>query len=163
VTLQPKPPPTTQSGGRGKPPSVDSEPDFVGTASVFRQTARASVPDPVRFDRRADLDLSEGAVPGAPGAPGTPATALFAGVDSDGTLTAQSGVVGTVSHATNSYTITFNRNVDSCAPVASLTNDDPGEILASVLAGANNTVSVFTFDSAGAGAPGAFALAVFCN
>lgn len=99
---------------------------------------------------------------GAPGAPGAPATALFAGVDSDGTLTAQSGVVGTVSHSTNSYTITFNRNVDSCAPVASLTNDDPGEILPSVLAGATNTVSVFTFDSAGAGAPGAFSVAVFC-
>lgn len=100
---------------------------------------------------------------GAPGAPGAPATALFAGVDSDGTLTAQSGVVGTVSHSTNSYTITFNRNVDSCAPVASLTNDDPGEILASVLGGADNTASVNTFDPDGAGAPGAFSVAVFCN
>jgi hypothetical protein len=101
--------------------------------------------------------------PGAPGTPGAPATALFAAVDSDGTLTAQSGVVGTVSHSTNSYTITFNRNVDSCAPVASLTNDDPGEILASTLAGADNTVSVNTFDPDGAGAPGAFSVAVFCN
>jgi hypothetical protein len=101
--------------------------------------------------------------PGAPGAPGASATALFAGVDSDGTLTAQSGVVGTVSHSTSSYTITFNRNVDSCAPLASLTNDDPGEILASVLGGADNTVSVTTFDPDGAGAPGAFSVAVFCN
>jgi hypothetical protein len=100
---------------------------------------------------------------GTPGAPGAPATALFAAVDSDGTLTAQSGVVGDVSHTGSSYTITFNRNVDSCAPLASLTNDDPGEILASVLAGADNTVSVNTFDPDGAGAPGAFSVAVFCS
>jgi hypothetical protein len=101
--------------------------------------------------------------PGAPGAPGVPATSLFAAVDSDGTVTTQSGVVGDVSHTGSSYTITFNRNVDSCAPLATLTNDDPGEILASVLAGADNTVSVNTFDPDGAGAPGAFSVAVFCS
>ena len=84
-------------------------------------------------------------------------------MDSDGTLTAQSGVVGTVGHLGSSYTITFNRNVDSCAPLANLTNDDPDEILASVLDGANNTVAVNTFDPDGAGAPGAFSVAVFCN
>ncbi|HEY7121174.1 MAG TPA: hypothetical protein VH329_01320 [Solirubrobacterales bacterium] len=99
---------------------------------------------------------------GAQGAPGTPATSLFAAVDSDGTLTVQSGVVGDVSHTGSSYTITFNREVDSCAPLASLTNDDPGEILASTLAGASNTVAVNTFDPDGAGAPGAFSVAVFC-
>jgi hypothetical protein len=101
--------------------------------------------------------------PGAPGSPGAPATSLFAAVDSDGTLTVQSGVVGTVSHTGSSYTITFNRNVDSCAPLASLTNDDPGEILVSTLGGADNTVAVNTFDPDGAGAPGAFSVAVFCG
>ncbi|MGZ5311994.1 MAG: hypothetical protein ACXWFN_12235 [Solirubrobacterales bacterium] len=101
---------------------------------------------------------------GPPGAAGASATALFAGVNSDGSVSAQSGVVGNVAHtaASGQYTVTFNRNVDTCAPVATLTNDDPGEILASVLGGPNNTVAVFTRDSAGSAADGAFSVAVFC-
>ena len=123
----------------------------------------------VKKEVNKQIDDAEGpkgaaGAPGSPGSPGAPATALFAGVNSDGTLSAQSGVVGTVSHtaASGSYTITFNRNVDPCVPVASLSNDDPGQILASVLGGANNTVSVFTQDNAGAIADGAFGVAVFC-
>jgi hypothetical protein len=102
--------------------------------------------------------------PGTPGTPGANATALFAAADSDGTLTAQSGVTGPVAHTTGTgqYTIPFDRNIDACAPVATLTNDDPGEILASVLGGANNTVLVVTQDNDGAAADGAFSVAVFC-
>src|SRR5690242_13610755 len=61
---------------------------------------------------------------GAPGTPGANATALFAAVDSDGTVTTQRGVSGTVSHTATSgqYTIPFNQNIDACAPLATLTN-----------------------------------------
>ena len=101
---------------------------------------------------------------GAPGVAGANATALFAAVNSDGSISAQSGVVAPVSHTPTSgqYTLTFNRNVDACAPLATLTNDDPGEILAFVLGGANNTATVATMDSNGSAADGAFSVAVFC-
>jgi len=101
---------------------------------------------------------------GNQGPPGADATALFAAVDSDGTVTAQSGVTGSVTHtpASGQYTIPLNRNVDSCAPVATLTNDDPGQVMAFVLGGANDTVTVITQDNDGAAADGAFSVAVFC-
>jgi hypothetical protein len=101
---------------------------------------------------------------GLQGTPGTNATALFAAVDSDGTVTAQSGVSGAVSHTASSglYTIPFNRDIDACAPLATLTNDDPGQIMAFVLGGANNTVTVVTQDNDGNAADGAFSVAIFC-
>jgi hypothetical protein len=59
---------------------------------------------------------------GDTGAPGANATSLFAVVASNGTLSASSGVVGTVTHtaSTGLYAVTFNRDVSQCAFLATV-------------------------------------------
>ena len=102
---------------------------------------------------------------GQSGAAGAPATALFAAVNADGTMDTQKGVVGTIAHtaASGSYTITFDRNVEVCVPIASVSEDDPGIVQASTVGGANNTVDVFTRpNDGGALADNAFGVAVLC-
>jgi hypothetical protein len=56
---------------------------------------------------------------GPQGPAGDPATKLFAVVNADGSVYKQSGVIGVSKVGTGTYDITFNRNVDDCAPVAS--------------------------------------------
>ena len=101
---------------------------------------------------------------GPQGPGGAPATALFAGVNSDGTLATQKGVVGTVSHvaASGSYTITFDRNVDACVPIATASEDDFNtEVAAFTQGGANNTVTALTSVADTLGDEG-FNVAVLC-
>jgi hypothetical protein len=59
---------------------------------------------------------------GAPGSDGANATSLFAVVAANGTVSASSGVVGTVTHtaSTGLYAVTFNRDVSQCAFLATV-------------------------------------------
>jgi hypothetical protein len=111
--------------------------------------------------------------PGAAGAPGQPATALWAVVDASGALVHGSHVTaaaklftGTVAGA---YEVTFDRDVSSCALLATLGRTDaananpaPGEIGTAYRNGNPAAVFVKTLNSAGVEADGSFHLAVFC-
>lgn len=57
---------------------------------------------------------------GPSGPAGEPATKLWAVVDSDGTLRRGSGVVSVSGEPKFGTTVTFNRNVDTCAVIASV-------------------------------------------
>ena len=57
---------------------------------------------------------------GPSGPAGAPATKLWAVVESDGTPRHGSGVVSVSGEPKNGTTVTFNRNVDNCAVIASV-------------------------------------------
>lgn len=57
---------------------------------------------------------------GPSGPAGEPATKLWAVVNSDGTLRQGSGVVSVSGEPKNGTSVTFNRNVDNCAVIASV-------------------------------------------
>jgi hypothetical protein len=106
---------------------------------------------------------------GDKGDPGTPATTLWAVLNQDGTLRRGSGVVS-VSGAPAGFTqVKFNRNINTCAILASigrlgpaLSNGEPmaDEFVANGFAA--DTVLVRTNDSTGAGAARSVHVAVFC-
>jgi hypothetical protein len=91
---------------------------------------------------------------GAAGVNGTNATGLFAVVASNATVTASSGVVGTVAHAsTGIYAVSFNRDVSQCVFLATVgarngaVATDP-QISANNKTGSPEQVVVATFLSA---------------
>jgi hypothetical protein len=110
---------------------------------------------------------------GPAGAPGQSATALWAVVAIGGALVHGSHVTavtklfsGTFAGA---YQVTFDRDVTSCALLATLGRTDdqpvdpnPGEIGTAYRNGNADAVFVKTYDSAGAAADASFHLAVFC-
>lgn len=130
------------------------------------------------------VDLSQfGAVgpTGPAGQDGADATALWAVVDADGTLARGSGVVssarlepmflmgiGPAAVGDGSYEVIFDRDVTSCAYIATLgqatLSGEPLRGGISVVPRFQNAAGVFvqTSNVAGADANGGFHLAVFC-
>jgi hypothetical protein len=117
---------------------------------------------------------------GDAGPKGDPATALWAMVNSDGTLKRGRGVVD-VDPFGSRYEVTFDRSVENCTYLSTLTSAGNGRNnfssppegqsnaalgslakLADGLPGAESVVTVETADSAGVGTPFDFNLAVFC-
>jgi hypothetical protein len=89
---------------------------------------------------------------GAAGANGTNATNLFAVVASNGTVSASSGVAGTVAHtaSTGIYAVSFDRDVSQCAFLATVGARNGGlpsdpSIAANNQTGSPNNVVVETF------------------
>ena len=104
---------------------------------------------------------------GAAGVNGTNATGLFAVVASNATVTASSGVVGTVAHtSTGIYAVSFNRDVSQCVFLAAVgarngaVATDP-QISANNKTGSPEQVVVETFIGAGA-TDRSFDVAVLC-
>ena len=83
----------------------------------------------------------------------------FAAVSAAGALTAGRGAT-TASNAASVYTVDFNSDVSKCARTATITGTDTGEITTSLPDA--DTVTVRTFNSAGAAADRAFHLVVTC-
>ena len=117
---------------------------------------------------------------GEKGDTGAPAAALWAMVNSNGTLRRGRGVVD-VDQFGSRYEVTFDRTVESCTYLSTLTSAGNGQNnfssppegqssaalsslgkVASGLPGAESIVTVETADSAGAASPFDFNLAVFC-
>jgi hypothetical protein len=101
---------------------------------------------------------------GPTGPPGAPATALWAVVESTGTMIRSSGATGATHITTGQYEVDFNRDVSACAYEATL-----GSVLAAVgqvgvgpRFGNVNGVFVLTDNSDGSPADHGFNLAVFC-
>lgn len=122
--------------------------------------------------RSGQLPAGERGETGAKGAPGTPATQLF-GVINGGTGATKSGtgVVASTRTAAGKYTVTFNKNVRTCAVLAtpSYLNTVTGDTYqfgsratvqsAPLDAG---TIIVETVSNAGAFADRSFSIAAFC-
>jgi hypothetical protein len=126
-------------------------------------------------------DFAPGQLPkGDKGDTGAPATALWAMVNSDGTLKRGRGVVS-VGGGPSTYEVTFDRSVENCTYLSTLTEADNNansfssppegqsnaalsslDKVARGLPGAESTVTVETTNSAGSGAAFDFNLAVFC-
>ena len=105
---------------------------------------------------------------GAAGLNGTNATSLFAVVASNATVTASSGVVGSVAHTASSgiYAVSFNRDVSQCVFLATIGARNGGlpadpEISANNQTGSPNQVVVETFAGATA-SDRSFNVAVLC-
>jgi hypothetical protein len=92
--------------------------------------------------------------------------ARFAQVAADGTSGAARGVpTGGVSNpaGAGTYQIVFTGDLSACAMSATITGATPGEVTVTpTVAAGNTTVSVLTFDSAGAAADRAFHLTASC-
>lgn len=106
---------------------------------------------------------------GDQGDPGAPATTLWAVLNQDGTLRRGSGVVSVSGPPASFTSVKFNRNINTCAIVASigrlgaaLSNGEPmaDEFVANGFA--PDTVLVSTNDSGGADAARSVHIAVFC-
>lgn len=101
--------------------------------------------------------------PGEPGQPGAPATSLFVAVEGNGDTPVHEGLEEVIHDpGTGVYEVFFDRNVEACVPIATLSHDDPGVIQATTLGGANDSVRVHTADADGAAGPSGFNLAVLC-
>jgi hypothetical protein len=98
---------------------------------------------------------------GDPGEPGAPATTLWAVVESDGTITASSGVTGIVPGA-GFYTLTFNRDVTTCAVLATLITPGGHGMIRKSTAATGAEVQIRTADATGAQTAQAFSVAVIC-
>jgi hypothetical protein len=123
-------------------------------------------------------DFAPGQLPkgdkGEPGAQGEPATALWAMVNDDATVVRGKGVVSAApssgSTPNGQYAVTFDRSVENCSYLATLTNSATGGgFWSSPPEGQTNTstrgvreVVVETSTSAGTVTPLDFNLAVFC-
>src|SRR5215203_3301542 len=92
---------------------------------------------------------------------------LWADINIDATTARGFGVTSSQKEPSSisSYHVTFNRNVGSCAYVATVGSAQgvtaPGEVSATPR-GNTNTMLVQTFDSSGVPSPRSFHLAVFC-
>jgi hypothetical protein len=104
---------------------------------------------------------------GAAGVNGTNATSLFAVVAATGTVSASSGVVGTVVHtSTGIYVVSFNRDVTQCVFLATIGARNGGlpadpQITANNQTGFPQQVVVETFQGAAA-SDRSFNVAVLC-
>ena len=104
---------------------------------------------------------------GDQGAPGALATALWAVVNTDGTLARGSGVTSSASLGTGQYEVIFNRDVTSCAYVTSAGNPGiftPPARMGGTAARFQNANGIFIelFDNTGASVDASFHVAAFC-
>lgn len=103
---------------------------------------------------------------GAAGPKGDSATALWASVDSNGTLIRNKGAASSLKTATGQYQVIFNQDVTGCVYQATLGGPTTGLTSGEISAGQKATiaagVSVLTLSSAGALTDKNFFLAVFC-
>lgn len=103
---------------------------------------------------------------GPSGPAGAAATALWAQIDSAGSVVRQKGVASAQKLGIGDYLVTFNQDVTSCTYQATLggptTGLTIGEVSAAQRAAIAAGVRVFTLSSAGANTDKAFMLAVFC-
>ena len=118
-------------------------------------------------------DFKAGQLPsGPPGAQGAPATRFFAHIHGgDGAREYSSGVTASARTSAGFYTVTFERSVVGCAPLAtpgripSLEPTDVGQAGSRITfeAGAtDNVLQVITRASAGTAADRSFSVALFC-
>jgi hypothetical protein len=101
---------------------------------------------------------------GKPGADGAPATKLFAKSDESGNVLASSGLTtkGQVILQSGVYVMQFDRDLTTCAPVATI-NDDQAAFITARLQGANSVlVEITQAQSPGIHVAQSFSLAVFC-
>jgi hypothetical protein len=99
---------------------------------------------------------------GPKGEPGTPATALWAALNSDGTLRAGSHVVA--SSGTNPYTVTFDRDISNCALVASPNGPSVQLVVSAVVAVEQDQVQVFVVSrETGVSSTSTVSVAAFCS
>lgn len=96
-------------------------------------------------------------------------TVLAASVDSNGTLAPNQsfGAVSTTHPGTGTYTVTFNRDLSTCAPVAggarsAGTSGAPDDSMVSVAYQSSTTVSVTTRDDANNNSNRAFTVLIVC-
>jgi hypothetical protein len=103
---------------------------------------------------------------GVPGPPGPAATALWAAVDTTGTLLRNKGAASALKTAIGQYQIVFNQDVTNCIYQATLggptTGITVGQIGAAQRAGLSTAVSVLTTNATGVAADRAFYVTVFC-
>jgi hypothetical protein len=103
---------------------------------------------------------------GPAGPAGAAATALWAQIDSAGSVVRQKGVASAQKLGIGDYLVTFNQDVTGCTYQATLggptTGLTVGEISAAQRTAIAAGVRVFTLSSAGANSDRAFSLAVFC-
>lgn len=113
-------------------------------------------------------DFAAGQIPKGPqgiqgekGDPGAPATALWAHVNSAGTLTLFSNATESKLVETGVYEVDFNRDVTKCAYVGSM-SALAGEIEVERQGERDQAIRVETFNSSGTLASRTFTVAVFC-
>ncbi len=104
---------------------------------------------------------------GEKGEAGQAASALWAVVNSSGSIARSNGTTSAGRTGTGNYEVIFNRDVSGCGYVASLGNPSAGGIAAGQIgvsprSGNANGVAVSTRDTAGAAADRSFYLLVFC-
>ena len=112
-----------------------------------------------------------GGAQGPAGAPGAPATGLWAAITTSDTLAASSGVTGiSGGSGGNPVTVTFDRAVNDCAHIATISTagdleggPDKGEIAITRGLELNpDSIAVYTYNSAGGQEYLPFSVAVFC-
>lgn len=103
---------------------------------------------------------------GPAGPAGAAATALWAQIDSAGSVVRQKGVASAQKLGTGDYLVTFNQDVTGCTYQATLGGPTTGLTFGEVSAAQRTAIAagvrVFTLSSAGANSDRAFSLAVFC-
>jgi hypothetical protein len=107
-------------------------------------------------------DFAAGQLPQGPkGDPGAPAAELHGTVTADGVLANGKSVTAVSAGGDGTYTITFDRDVSSCAVVATIASvDDAGSVSGAAVGAQQATFR--TRNLAGAGVPRPFSFAVFC-
>ena len=100
---------------------------------------------------------------GPAGAAGASATALWAMIDSNGTLIRNKGVTSAQKLGTGQYQVIFNQAVTNCTSLATLYGSS-GEVASTpdILGVVAGRVNVNTFNSAGTATDRVFQVAVFC-
>lgn len=101
---------------------------------------------------------------GKSGADGAPATKLFVRSDESGNVLASSGLTtqGQVILKSGVYVMQFDRDLTTCAPVATI-NDDQAAFITARLQGANSVlVEITQAQNPGIHVAQSFSLAVFC-
>ncbi len=103
---------------------------------------------------------------GPKGDKGDSATALFASIDTNGTLVRNKGASTAQKNGTGQYQVVFGQDVTGCSYSATLggptTGLFNGQITAGQLPAVAGGIRVFTYNSAGASTDAAFSVAVFC-
>jgi hypothetical protein len=99
---------------------------------------------------------------GEKGESGAPATALWALVNSNGTLAHGSGVTSTQLLGTGEYEVAFPRNLTACSWQVTLDGDVLGMVATQIRFGNPDAVFVKTANGSGSVTSESFDIAVFC-
>jgi hypothetical protein len=99
---------------------------------------------------------------GPAGAPGSSSSGPWAVVNSNGSLARGSGVVSIVHSTTGDYRVQFNKNIASCAWLATIRGGSFGFVTTEIFGSTTDTVLVRTRDPNNVDADRSFHIAVVC-